>query len=89
MNTTDELSKMIAGTVAAYRIQRERVKALKAIQWRFRGPHGEYCGLNTQWECCFCAESQASIFDGCDNEKTKLLFWERALKSKLTIEILP
>ena len=86
-NPLSELQAMIHGTVMAH-TGKDRQKALKAIQWRFRGPNGEYVGLNKQLACSFVPEPQALIFDGRDNERMKLDCYQSAL-GPLTIEILP
>ena len=81
-----ELQAMIRGTVAATSPS-ERKNALKSIQWRLRGPHGEFVGLNNSLACVFVPEAQAEIFDGRDNELMKLRIYEFAL-GPLAIEIL-
>lgn len=87
-NPLEELQTMIRGTIEAYPNINDRVKALKAIQWRLRGPNGEYIGLNKQLACSFVPESAALVFDGRDNEEMKLRAYEAAL-GPLTVEILP
>jgi hypothetical protein len=89
MNTA-ELKQMIAG---ALKIQcpKTRKAALKACQWRLRGPRGEFVGLgpvSAGLPCQFVPEASASVFDGRDNEDTKLAIFQRAL-GPLTVEIIP
>lgn len=85
-----ELQTMIQGTAAVYGNPRELRKALKAIQWRFRGPNGEYVtsGHELGDRVAFCPEDHATIFDGRDNETQKLAYYE-AFLGPLTIEIIP
>jgi hypothetical protein len=80
----EELNQMIDG--AARLANKEQ--ALKAVQWRFRGPNGEFVGLRGI-KCAFVPESQASVFDGRDNAAHKLQFWQTILQAPLSIEILP
>lgn len=83
-----ELQLMIQGTLDAYEDRRARLDALKAIQWRLRGPHGEFVGVNGFFGVAFVPENDALIFDGRDNEARKLATYEAVL-GQLTIEILP
>jgi hypothetical protein len=86
-----ELQLMIQGTLDAYQgepMRAERLRALKAIQWRLRGPHGEFVGVNGFFGVAFVPENDALIFDGRDNEARKLAMYE-AILGQLTIEILP
>lgn len=83
-----ELQAMIRGTIDAYHDTKERWKAMKAIQWRLRGPAGQYVGNKGFWTLAFVPEANALIFDGRDNEAIKLRFYESVL-GPLTIEILP
>ena len=82
---------MIQGTLDAYRgevMRAERLRALKAILWRLRGPNGEFVGMRGYWAIAFVPEHEALVFDGRDNEEMKLRAYESAL-GPLTIEILP
>jgi len=89
MNTkTAEINAMIAGVCSQYPVGNQRTKALKACLWRFRGPQGQFVGLNAGHDCAFVPESQSTVFDGRDNADVKLLFWEKSL-GPLTVEILP
>jgi len=94
MTTTNKLSElqaMIRGTIDAHQVNRNRQRALRAIQWRLRGPNGEFVGLGVLSDglpCIFCPESSAMVFDGRDNETIKLATYERAL-GPLTVEIIP
>lgn len=85
----DELQRMIDGAVKATPVGRERTNALKAIQWRFRGPNGGFVGLKMQGMpiCAFVPEEKALVFDGRDNQVNKKAMYERAL-GPLTIEVL-
>jgi len=89
-NPLAELQAMIAGTVAAFADKKMRAEAMQAIQWRLRGPNGEFVGLGGLHglQCSFVPESAAFVFDGRDNEKMKLATYEAAL-GELTVEILP
>lgn len=64
-----------------------RMEVLQAIQWRMRGPNGEYVGLDGVF-VAFVPESNAQIFCGVDNEDLKLDFYQSIL-GKLSIEIIP
>lgn len=91
MNTISELQSMIEGTLTAFAHNPKlRTKALKAIQWRFRGPNGEYVASGERLgdKVAFCPQDRATIFDGRDNEAHKLSFYQTFL-GPLTIEILP
>lgn len=87
MKKLSELKDMIAGTVTAYPDPKKRWKAMRAIQWRLRGLHGEFVGMDNL-ACAFVPESRALVFDGRDNEDLKLVFYQAAL-GDLTVEILP
>lgn len=87
---TDELKQMIEGAIR-FASPNMRTKALKACQWRLRGPHGEYVGAGPAAQglpCRFVPESKALVFDGRDNEDMKLAVFECALGA-LTVEIIP
>lgn len=77
---------MIQGTLRA---NKDRQRALKAIQWRLRGPRGEFVGLYVGLGCGFVPEENAIVFDGRDNEQQKLRTYQSALGNRLTVEILP
>ncbi len=86
-----ELQQMIAGVIAAYPAGKARGNALKACQWRLRGPNGEFVGLSSIVDglrAKFVPEAEAMVFDGRDNEDIKLRAYERTLGA-LTVEILP
>ena len=87
-NKLAELKQMIAGTVAAYPDKKQCWKAMQAIQWRLRGPNGEYVGLTKKLACAFVPEADAFVFDGRDNEDMKMATYQAAL-GELTIEIIP
>jgi hypothetical protein len=87
-NGMDELNAMIKGTCEAFADSKQRWKAMKAIQWRFRGPCGEFVG-NRAMRAAFVSEAEATIFDGRDNAEMKQRFFEAVLKYPLTVEILP
>lgn len=81
---------MIQGTLRAFPVGKERQEALKAIQWRLRGPNGEFVGLKPKsFRCAFVPESDALIFDGQDNEHLKHRVYSAMLGAALTVEILP
>ena len=65
-----------------------RAEVLGAIQWRLRGPNGEFVGLNGAL-AAFVPESRGIVYNGFDNADLKLPFFESVLKAKLTVEILP
>ncbi len=79
---------MIEGVLAVYPAGRERTKALKAVQWRLRGPLGQFVGLDAALSCAFVPEAYGQVFDGRDNEDQKLATYEREL-GPLTVEVLP
>jgi hypothetical protein len=87
-NRLSELSRMIAGTCEAFSEPKARWKAMRAIQWRLRGPNGEFVGSKNM-RCSFVPERESVIFDGRDNAENKLAFYEACLKVNLDIEILP
>jgi hypothetical protein len=87
-NKLTELKQMIAGTIAAYPDKKQCWKAMQAIQWRLRGPNGEYVGINKQMACSFVPEDDSLVFDGRDNEDIKLATYQRAL-GNLAVEIIP
>lgn len=94
MTTTNKLTEiqaMIAGVLNAFpdtgKVNRRRTNALKACQWRLRGPNGEFVGLR-HMACSFVPEASSFVFDGRDNEAMKLATYERAL-GPLTVEIIP
>lgn len=62
--------------------------ALKSVQWRLRGPQGEFVGLlPNSFSCSFIPESDSLTFDGRDNEDAKLKYYESQL-GPLTVEVL-
>ena len=85
-----ELKAMIIGVVESTPAGRTRTKALKACQWRMRGPNGEYVGLTggARLICSFVSEAQAMILDGRDSYEIKLATFEREL-GPLSVEIIP
>lgn len=87
---TGELKQMIEGALRMTP-QNKRSKVMQAVQWRLRGPNGEYVGLSSPIDGLkpvFCPESAAIVFDGRDNEDMKLRTYEATL-GELTIEIIP
>lgn len=87
----NELKQMIAGVLKAYPPGHERIKALKACQWRLRGPCGEFVGIGdvrSGFKGKFLPESHAQLFDGRDNEDLKFAVYQRDL-GPLTVEIIP
>lgn len=87
MNATKELNQMIDGALRA-NAHTARKEVLEAIQWRLRGPNGEFVGLNGVF-ASFVPESGAIVYNGFDNADLKLPFFQSVLKSELTVEILP
>ncbi len=83
-----QIKAMIQGAIAAHKDDVKQLrKAMKACQWRLRGPNGEFVGLKSL-RCAFVPESEAFVFDGRDNEEAKLRMYEITLGS-LTVEIIP
>jgi hypothetical protein len=84
MSKTTSLQSKITAAVASTKPGKERTEALKAIRWimecneGFAALSGLDCVLTT-------SPAKAQIFDGRDNEVTKLAFWSAQLDRKLTI----
>jgi hypothetical protein len=86
-----ELQTMITAAVARNPAGKARITELKAIQWRLRGPCGQFVGhgdIFTGFRGQFVPEASAIVFDGRDNEATKLDAYSRDL-GPLTVEIIP
>lgn len=59
----------------------------KSVLWRMRGPGGEFVGINGRLAPAFVDERSVLVFDGRDNEATKLAFFRITL-GNIHIEVL-
>jgi hypothetical protein len=84
----DPLGSLIAEAVNTTEPGKARTDALKAIRWQFRGPNGEYVGLDGGTNCAFVPQSNAQVFDGRDNQEAKRRFWQAQMRVTLTIEVI-
>jgi len=65
---------------------KERNKALAKIKWRLRCGL-LYAGLGRQAACILTDEAHALVFDGRDNEQTKLAYWQAVTGYKFEVEL--
>ena len=65
---------------------KERNKALASVRWRLRCGL-LYGGLGPDLTCILTTEDKAVVFDGRDNEKTKLAFWQAVTGYKFEVEL--
>ena len=76
-----------ASGIAELRSKIEESGDPKSVLWRMRGPDGEFVGINGRLAPAFVDERSALVFDGRDNEATKLAFFRITL-GNLHIEVL-
>lgn len=91
---SSELSKRIQVAVASTApLTKERNKALAAVKWVLKVSNTSndlYCKLSPSLECVLTPDLvEAQVFDGRDNETTKLAFWSDQVGEPLEIFILP
>lgn len=83
----DELHQMIQGAGEAFDNPDQRWEAMGAIEWRLRGPNGQYVGLDGV-RAAFVPEEKALTFSGHDNEVRKIVYFQAVLRERISVEVL-
>lgn len=84
-NPTETIASRIKDALAStVPNSRERKKALLAIKWVMAHESGLCAGL-IGLDCALVHPDKAQIFSACDNEVSKLRFWQASLGVVLSI----
>lgn len=66
---------------------KQNIKQLKANRWRLVTPAGQYAGLGGLAECQLVSRDEALVFDGRDNEASKIKYWSAVMRVPFTQEM--
>lgn len=83
-----ELKRRIAQAITSNPDKKKCWQAMKQIKWALRSPDGQYAGLRNLLIVPVSSLVEAQIFDGRDNDETKLSFYRLTTGINWQIEVL-